>query len=92
MTPTLEFLSAYAAKIADFIEADFREEPNRYADVSEFADLYDVCDANEYLLLADDFFRLTPDDWEAALERYDRALDLVDLAVNWPASSQELSE
>lgn len=51
----------YADALVELVAEDRYEFPDAYAKVKSWTDLHDVCDANEYLIAADDHFGLDPD-------------------------------
>lgn len=92
MTSTRPTVEEYAAALVDLISRDVREEPDRFTSARNFDDLDDVCDANEYLIAADertgnpspfDAAELNDDDLDAYLVFTSAAIDQA-TAILWP--------
>lgn len=47
-------VTAYAATLVDLVRLEQQREPERYGRCRSWEDLHDVCDANEFLIEADD--------------------------------------
>ena len=78
----------YAAHLRSVIRADYLADPDRYGSCSSWADLYDVCDATEYLNNADKLFGIDyPDIYnEKAYDSYDGFIDeaIARVEADWP--------
>jgi hypothetical protein len=51
-----DHVKAYAAVLDESLDAHFQLEPERYAPVTSWMTLHDVCDANDFLIEADEDF------------------------------------
>jgi hypothetical protein len=83
---------AYTQRLATLINSALVAEPQRFADARAFADLHDVCDANEFLLEADTYFADVPDSSNTDFAHYNAALEVIDTLVAWPEDDDEDEE
>jgi hypothetical protein len=64
----------YANELVRLVEADRTTEPNRYREVRNWEDLHGVCDANEYVIAADENLGLDYDGSDVANEFRNEAI------------------
>lgn len=82
---TLPTPADYAAHLVEQVRLALTEEPARFAAARTWADLHDVCDANDFLQEADEHFGLpcnpADEDW---CEMANAAMGIAE-ATLWPA-------
>ena len=76
-------LTKFVAEVVDAVFFDIEGEPDYYADVRSFADLHDVCDANEYFINAADQFGIVVDPTcDAFIDACNMAANAVDTSLD----------
>lgn len=77
MTVTTE---QYAEELVRLVRADFTSAELRH-ELSSWSDLHDRCDANEYLIWADEKFGLNEDDFISRIPFTNEAITIAEKAL-----------